>query len=345
MRPGMIPILHSPGVMIPGQLGPIMRTAVPAPFFSKRNSFTRSMSFVGIPSVMQTTTATPASAASTIASAAKGGGTKIIVALAAVAATAAGTDRNDRNAGQLGERLGDPQAQVAPGRNEQERRRADDERSRARAPDPMRFFARLVPHCGPARPGEEKRHDEEENDQGGPPPEKPRVRRERRPSLPRREEEPDEDRREEEAEGLQGVACDVPHCAAPTALRAASARPSAGVTARPDSRRIRFPSSTLVPSRRTTTGRDSPISRTAATTPFAMTSHRMMPPKLLIRIARTFRSERMIRNAFFTCSSLAPPPTSRKFAGSPPASFTRSIVAIARPAPLTMHPTFPSSLT
>ena len=32
MRPGMIPILHWPGVMIPGQFGPISRTALPAAF-------------------------------------------------------------------------------------------------------------------------------------------------------------------------------------------------------------------------------------------------------------------------------------------------------------------------
>ena len=91
IRPGMIPILHSPGVMIPGQFGPISRTPLPEAFFPARNSFTRSMSFVGMPSVMQTTTVTLASAASTIASAAKGGGTKIIVAFAPVAATAPAT--------------------------------------------------------------------------------------------------------------------------------------------------------------------------------------------------------------------------------------------------------------
>ena len=35
---------------------------------------------------------------------------------------------------------------------------------------------------------------------------------------------------------------------------------------------------------------------------------------------------------------------SRKFAGSPPARLTRSIVVIASPAPLTMQPIVPSSL-
>ena len=66
----MMPILHWPGVMTPGQLGPIRRVAVPS---SAR--FTRTMSSTGMPSVMQTTSGMPASAASRIASAAPGGGT------------------------------------------------------------------------------------------------------------------------------------------------------------------------------------------------------------------------------------------------------------------------------
>src|SRR5262249_46464334 len=100
------------------------------------------------------------------------------------------------------------------------------------------------------------------------------------------------------------------HRAASTAFRAPSVSPSAGLILRPDSLRMRWPSSTLVHSSLTPTGRDRPISRTAATTPLAMMSHRMMPPKMLMRIARTFLSDRMMRNAFLTCSSLAPPPTS-----------------------------------
>ena len=39
----------------------------------------------------------------------------------------------------------------------------------------------------------------------------------------------------------------------------------------------------------------------------------------------------------------APPPTSKKFAGSSPYNLIISIVAIARPAPLTMQPMLPSS--
>ena len=53
----------------------------------------------------------------------------------------------------------------------------------------------------------------------------------------------------------------------------------------------RLPSSTFVPSSRTTSGTASPTSFAAATTPFAMTSHFMMPPKMLTRIAFTFGSD------------------------------------------------------
>src|SRR5881397_886264 len=111
--------------------------------------------------------------------------------------------------------------------------------------------------------------------------------------------------------------------AASTTLRAASAIPSAVISGNPDLARISFPSSTFVPSSRTTTGTGSPISFEALTTPSAMRSPRMIPPKMLMRIAFTFLSLRMIRNAFLTCSALAPPPTSRKFAGSPPASLMK----------------------
>ena len=79
---------------------------------------------------------------------------------------------------------------------------------------------------------------------------------------------------------------------------------------------IFLPSSTLVPSSRTTSGTFRPTSFTAATTPSAITSHFMMPPKMLTRMPFTFGSEVMILNAAVTFSLLAPPPTSRKFAGS-----------------------------
>ena len=88
MWPGMIPILACPGVMMPGQLGPISRT----PGRVARNSRTRSMSATGMPSVIATTSSIPASAASQIASAANGGGTKTIEALAPVASRASATE-------------------------------------------------------------------------------------------------------------------------------------------------------------------------------------------------------------------------------------------------------------
>ena len=83
----MMPILHSPGVMTPGQLGPMRRQSER----SLRNSLALTMSSTGMPSVMATMSFTPASAASMIASAANGGGTKIIVASAPVASTASCT--------------------------------------------------------------------------------------------------------------------------------------------------------------------------------------------------------------------------------------------------------------
>ena len=49
------------------------------------------------------------------------------------------------------------------------------------------------------------------------------------------------------------------------------------------------------------------------------------------------------RYAEATCSLLAPPPTSRKLAGLPPAYWMMSIVAIANPAPLTRQAMLPSS--
>ena len=53
----------------------------------------------------------------------------------------------------------------------------------------------------------------------------------------------------------------------------------------------------------------------------------------------------MIRKAFSTLAASAVPPTSKKFAGSPPDNLMISIVAIASPAPFTIQPTFPSSFT
>ena len=70
MLAGMMPILHSPAVITPGQFGPISRD-----FDPDSERFTRTMSSTGMPSVMQTISGISASIASQIASAAPGGGT------------------------------------------------------------------------------------------------------------------------------------------------------------------------------------------------------------------------------------------------------------------------------
>ncbi len=89
--PGMMPASAAPGVMTPGQLGPMTR----ADFGT--TDMTRSMSCTGMPSVMQMMSSMPASAASRIASAANGGGTKMTVASAPVLARASLTLSNTAN--------------------------------------------------------------------------------------------------------------------------------------------------------------------------------------------------------------------------------------------------------
>src|SRR5262249_45760102 len=101
-------------------------------------------------------------------------------------------------------------------------------------------------------------------------------------------------------------------------LSAASARLSAVMMGRPEVASIFLPRSTLVPSKRTTRGTLSDTSRAAEIMPSAMMSQRMMPPKILTRMPSTLGSERISLKASVTFSLLAPPPTSRKLAGSPP---------------------------
>ena len=84
-----MPTLHSSAVIMPGQLGPIRRVAVP---FKK--SFTLIISCTGMPSVMHTTKAMPASAASIMASVAKAGGTKMMLTSVPVFLTASATVLN-----------------------------------------------------------------------------------------------------------------------------------------------------------------------------------------------------------------------------------------------------------
>src|SRR5262249_35318643 len=106
--------------------------------------------------------------------------------------------------------------------------------------------------------------------------------------------------------------------AAATTFCAAFARSSAAISSIPLSFSNCFPRSTLVPSRRTTSGTESLTVLAALMMPSAITSHFMIPPKIFTRMAFTFLSAVRILNASVTCSSVAPPPTSRKFAGSPP---------------------------
>ena len=85
--PGMIPTrVFVPGVITPGQFGPIRMLEPPAIDF-----FTITMSITGIPSVMQTISGILAAAASRIASAANGAGTKMIVTFAPVFPIASAT--------------------------------------------------------------------------------------------------------------------------------------------------------------------------------------------------------------------------------------------------------------
>lgn len=78
MKPGMIPILHSPGLMMPGQLGPIslgkMKDYLDFDCDIKA-LLTLTISWIGMPSVMATIRPISASMASRIAAAAPAGGT------------------------------------------------------------------------------------------------------------------------------------------------------------------------------------------------------------------------------------------------------------------------------
>ena len=88
----MIPAFDSPGVIIPGQFGPISLQSQ-----DLRYSFTITISETGIPSVIVTISLIPASAASMIASAAYAGGTNTTETSAAVSLTASLTVLNTGN--------------------------------------------------------------------------------------------------------------------------------------------------------------------------------------------------------------------------------------------------------
>ena len=84
---GMMPILLFPGVIIPGQLGPINLTPI-----SSHLCFTSIISIVGMPSVMHTISFIPASADSRIEDLQNLAGTKIRLASASVSFTASVTE-------------------------------------------------------------------------------------------------------------------------------------------------------------------------------------------------------------------------------------------------------------
>ena len=86
---GVMPTSASPGVMMPGQFGPMMRVVPPLAFASAQNS---AESCTGMPSVITTTSGMPASMASTTASFANTGGTKTIDTSAPVSAMASVTE-------------------------------------------------------------------------------------------------------------------------------------------------------------------------------------------------------------------------------------------------------------
>ena len=89
MSAGMMPTLAPPTETRPGQFGPTSATP-------RRSNVatTAIMSWTGMPSVTQTTTLTPASAASVSAARAAPAGTNCTATLAPVAATAAATSAN-----------------------------------------------------------------------------------------------------------------------------------------------------------------------------------------------------------------------------------------------------------
>src|SRR6266576_1226429 len=148
------------------------------------------------------------------------------------------------------------------------------------------------------------------------------------------------------SEGLGPLRPDVSHAASSTARRAASSIVGStwrfGGAASASNRR---PSSAFVPSSLTTMGRSIFIWSSAARIPRATSSPRVIPPKMLKKIERTWSSLVITSRASTTPCASPPPPRSQKFAGLPPATTTTSTVDIESPAPLPRIPTLPSSLT
>src|SRR5262249_47681450 len=146
--------------------------------------------------------------------------------------------------------------------------------------------------------------------------------------------------------GLRTLGPGVAHAASSTARRAASSIVASVCRfAGAASARISRPSSAFVPSRRTTIGCSIDICSSACRIPRATTSPRVIPPKMLKRIALTCGSAVITSSASTTPCASPPPPRSQKFAGRPPASAITSSVDITSPAPLPRIPTSPSSFT
>jgi len=88
ISPAVMPMLALPGLMMPGQLGPRMRTFGLSRLTLLKN---QASSCAGTPSVITTMNSTPPSTASSTASFTPGAGMKMHEALAPVAATASPT--------------------------------------------------------------------------------------------------------------------------------------------------------------------------------------------------------------------------------------------------------------
>ena len=103
-----------------------------------------------------------------------------------------------------------------------------------------------------------------------------------------------------------------------TIFCAPSAIESAATMFRPDSFSIFLPSSTFVPSSRTTSGRSSRARLRRCDHAFGNDVAAHDAAENVDEDPFHLRSDRMILNASVTFSFVAPPPTSRKLAGSPP---------------------------
>ena len=106
-----------------------------------------------------------------------------------------------------------------------------------------------------------------------------------------------------------------PSLPSPARRPSAPPRPCRTTREKPFSCRIFIAISSFVPVRRMTIGTLSGFAFVAVTMPFATSSVRVMPPKMLNRMTFTLGSAVMMRSAFTTFSGFDEPPMSRKLAG------------------------------